>query len=36
MANKKFSWNAKTPMTSPDMVANPVRWNPMDKEWKNE
>ena len=34
MANKKFSWNAKTPMTSPDMVANPVRWNPMDKEWK--
>lgn len=34
MASKKFSWNAKTPMTSPDMVANPVHWNPMDKEWK--
>lgn len=34
MANKKFSWNAKTPMTSPDMVANPIKWNPMSKDWK--
>lgn len=34
MANKKFSWNAKTPMTSPDMVANPIKWNPMSEDWK--
>lgn len=26
----KYSWNAKTPMTSPDMVAKPIKWNPMD------
>lgn len=32
----KYSWNAKTPMTSPDMVAKPIKWNPMSEDWKNE
>lgn len=30
----KYSWNAKTPMTSPDMVAKPIKWNPMSEDWK--
>ena len=28
-------WNAKTPMTSPDMVAKPIKWYPMNPEWKS-
>lgn len=35
MSNKKFMWNAKTPMTSPDMVAKPIKWYPMNPEWKS-
>ena len=30
----KYSWNAKTPMTSPDMVAKPIKWNPRSEDWK--
>ena len=30
----KYSWNAKTPMTSPNMVAKPIKWNPMSEDWK--
>lgn len=30
----KYSWNAKTPMTFPDMVAKPIKWNPMSEDWK--
>ena len=35
MVNHKYSWNARTPMTSPDMVAKQIKWTPMNEDWKN-
>ena len=34
MEKFKYSWNARTPMTSPDMVAKQIKWTPMNDEWK--
>ena len=34
MEKFKYSWNARTPMTSPDMVAKQIKWTPMNEEWK--
>ena len=31
MEKFKYSWNARTPMTSPDMVAKQIKWTPMNK-----